>query len=149
MARSRYRSKRRPSGAAQRHILDLQSNRCIYCAVPFHGIQPHWDHFEPHSLAANNQDNNFVAACMTCNCIKASLFFYSLEEAREFICARRIRKGLPVYGVVKRMMVKHECSYCGENFKPSQAYQKTCSSRCAAAFKRAAKRSHIIAKVTD
>lgn len=105
--------RRIPSAAAQKRILAAQQHRCFYCnrlfgsyAYPRCGprvkVRMHWDHLVPYSYGANNNTENFVAACHKCNQWKAAIMFQTVEEAQihlqnrwdEFMDAE-FRKGRP------------------------------------------------------
>lgn len=47
------------------------------------------DHLKPRKCGGTNQDSNLVTACKSCNAIKGSRTFDSVEKAREFINRRR------------------------------------------------------------
>ena len=93
-----------PNAAERQTILELQSNRCLYCDVLFNSaverkgrlifLKVNWDHFVPFAYSQNNYAFNFVAACQICNGIKGSMTFRTVEEARVYIVAVRTLKGI-------------------------------------------------------
>lgn len=97
---SGMRNKRgRPSGPAQKQILETQQNRCIYCLRPFGSVtmqekrmvflRIEWDHLLPFAYSLDNHEENFVAACQICNRIKGGTVFDTIDAARAYIAERR------------------------------------------------------------
>lgn len=88
-----------PSAEERRAALWRQDNRCLYCDALFGSfifrkkrhtrVMVRWDHFVPFSYCADNSDTNFVAACQICNGIKSDKMFQTVQEARNYIAARR------------------------------------------------------------
>jgi 5-methylcytosine-specific restriction endonuclease McrA len=88
--------RRRPTKADQARILTEQQNRCFYCGNDFgvvaertgngkprlEPLAVRWDHWEPFSHSANNNPDNFVAACQVCNAYKSNLIFDDQDAAR-------------------------------------------------------------------
>jgi hypothetical protein len=98
-------ARKRPSSKAIKAMLLIQNNKCLYCEIPFGTSYMHpktkklqetkvcCDHFVPYCYSKDNRDTNFVLACGTCNSIKSSLMFNTLEEARTYVQYRRAKKG--------------------------------------------------------
>lgn len=96
----------RPPKHVQLSILKAQENRCVYCDQEFGNyvwksgrlcrLRVDWDHFVPYTYSANNRAENFVAACHVCNGLKSDKHFDSIEQAKEYIRARREEKGITV-----------------------------------------------------
>ena len=94
-----------PSSAEKRFMLEVQENKCFYCAVPFNEPFLHpkinklrytnvcYDHFIPYSYSQDNRQINFVGACQICNGIKRNLVFDSREDAITYVKYRRKKKG--------------------------------------------------------
>ncbi len=84
-------------------ILERQSNKCLYCELPFDSVvlrgnrttrlTPRWDHLIPFNYSQDNCPENFVAACQVCNGIKGDKCFDTITDARDHIRARRAQKG--------------------------------------------------------
>jgi len=93
-----------PTAAERQMILELQGNRCLYCEMLFGAaverkgrlifLKVNWDHFVPFAYTQNNYAYNFVAACQICNGIKSSMTFKTVEEAKVYIAATRLLKGI-------------------------------------------------------
>jgi len=93
-----------PNAAERQIILELQSNRCLYCDMLFGSaverrgrlifLKVNWDHFVPFAYSQNNYAYNFVAACQICNGIKGSNTFKTLDEAKVYVMTIRILKGV-------------------------------------------------------
>ena len=93
-----------PNAETRRVILELQGNRCLYCDLLFASaverkgrlifLKVNWDHFVPFAYSQNNYAYNFVAACQICNGIKGSMTFKTLEDAKAYVIAVRILKGV-------------------------------------------------------
>jgi hypothetical protein len=81
-------------------ILTAQENRCFYCFREFGQfyrnqktkdrlirLTVQWDHLVPFSWLNDdgNVNNNFVASCRTCNNIKGSILFQTVEDARIYV----------------------------------------------------------------
>jgi 5-methylcytosine-specific restriction endonuclease McrA len=99
--------KRRPlSKRDQEDILGRQKNRCFYCSLPFGEFFIHknklkcvavgWDHILPYSYCFNDDKENRVAACFTCNLIKGSRVFDTVQQAIDYVREQRAKKGMPV-----------------------------------------------------
>lgn len=99
-----------PSKPLQRTILDKQQHKCLYCDVVFGEprwirgkftyAQICWDHLVPFAYLQANPHDNWGAACQTCNGLKSSTIFESLEEARAQI-GKKLRARLsPVQDAV-------------------------------------------------
>lgn len=95
--------RRGPSNKWRQMILQKQEYRCFYCDGQFGSriwrwtrivrVKLVWDHVNPYVFSLDNRDQNFVAACQTCNGIKRDYVFDSYEAAKTFILARRKEKG--------------------------------------------------------
>lgn len=100
-----YQKRQRPSRTAIQKMLQAQDNKCFYCEIPFGTAYMHpqqkiirvlkvcCDHVIPYKLTQDNRDINFVCACGTCNGIKLDLVFQTIQEAKDFINYKRIKKG--------------------------------------------------------
>jgi hypothetical protein len=98
-----FQHRKTPRNDDKENILDQQGQRCIYCDGAFGNftirngkplmLELCWDHMLPYNLTQNNYSYNFVAACQICNGIKGSKVFRDLDEARQYIQERRLRKG--------------------------------------------------------
>ena len=79
----------------QYEIFKRADFRCEYCGLDFlDGINALWqisiDHVRPRVASGKNSPDNLVAACKTCNSIKAAAATETIEEARQLISSRRI-----------------------------------------------------------
>lgn len=105
------KKRKKPTLLAQTAKLNNQKNKCFYCGQKFDewyvrdGFarlrKPVWDHLSPYSYSFDNSNDNFVAACATCNAIKGARIFDSFLEAAQYVRKRRQEKGyvtLPVWG---------------------------------------------------
>lgn len=92
------------SPTEKKEILDRQNYHCIYCGIHFgdwvycprRGLKIpriEFDHFVCWSYSGNSHASNMVAACGVCNQLKSHFLFDDLEEARQFIANRRLKKG--------------------------------------------------------
>lgn len=86
----------RVSKQCREEILKIQNNCCLYCdrefGVSHDGAAPlsiSWDHFVPFSYLQCHPIWNFVAACKSCNSIKSSMMFQTIEEAILYVQARK------------------------------------------------------------
>jgi len=57
-------------------------------------LRINFDHVVPFAYSQNNYRHNFVAACHICNSIKSSMMFNTLDEARAYIVATWVVKGI-------------------------------------------------------
>lgn len=130
MRHPRNRGKKSLSPKLRELILEAQGNRCRYCGVEFVLISPCFDHVVPFCHGRSNKVENFVAACLECNAIKQSLVFPTLEEAIAYVRDARLRKGLPLFDLVKSKAIESLCAgNCGTVFSPKFG-KKYCSARC-------------------
>lgn len=87
--------RKKPSSKQRSHILAIQENKCKYCSHTFGSyvlknnkvtaLRVVWDHHIPYSYGANNNKENFVAACQICNGLKSNKIFDSLEQLVDYI----------------------------------------------------------------
>lgn len=105
-----YIPRRKPRSLTRKRILNKQGNRCLYCRQRFGAefirtingqkvkgvVILHWDHFIPYSYAEANPEDNWVASCASCNRIKHSKMFATLEEATLHIMRARKNKGYEI-----------------------------------------------------
>ncbi len=68
--------------------------RCYYCGLDGSHDFRNWliltvDHVRPHAKGGARAMTNLVTACQPCNLIKGKRVFKSIEEAKEFVLARR------------------------------------------------------------
>lgn len=91
--------KRRPTEHRQQELLREQRNCCYYCKEPFGGWRqnernelvkrtPVYDHVKNFKEFRTNREDNFVAACCSCNSIKTNKPFIKAREARKFVQER-------------------------------------------------------------
>lgn len=96
-------TRRRPSVAVQARVLTDQNARCLYCGCRFGSairrgyrsvvLRLEWDHMVPFDHLRANPEDNWAASCHVCNGIKADYLFDTIEQARNYIVARRKSKG--------------------------------------------------------
>lgn len=101
--------RKRPSSRRKSELLEIQKGRCFYCGsklqefVVQNGktvfLDVHWDHLLAFSYSFNNHDCNFVATCGTCNLLKSSKVFDTVQEALNYVLKKRTKRRLPVYAV--------------------------------------------------
>ena len=91
-----------PKKAKRDEILALQNNRCYWCDREFetsvvspsntlYVLHPQWDHYIPFSYTNKNDDDQFVASCIRCNCHKSSYIITSSEKEEELRKYLKIR----------------------------------------------------------
>ena len=95
LATSAYLRRKKPSLKQRSHILTMQENKCKYCNYKFGSyilknnkmivLRIVWDHHIPYSYGANNNTENFVAACQICNGFKSNKIFDSFEQLVDYI----------------------------------------------------------------
>ena len=95
LATSARLHRKKPNSKQRLHILTIQENKCKYCNHLFGSyvfknnkvivLQVVWDHHIPYSYGANNNTENFVAACQICNGFKSNKIFDSLEQLVDYI----------------------------------------------------------------
>lgn len=110
--------RKQPKKPKQEEILLKQHNRCYYCGFKFYGfviwqskliyLRPAFDHVIPFIFTQTNQPENFVAACKTCNSIKSSKHFDTIQERITYVRNTRIEKGLPVSEMCGDVSTKNE-----------------------------------------
>ena len=69
----------------RRAILESQNFKCIYCGEGLLLEECQIDHVVPFSFVYGNLNNNYVAACKTCNLIKHNKMFKTMEEAVDHV----------------------------------------------------------------
>jgi hypothetical protein len=100
--------RRKPSGVAQKRILDGQDHRCLYCCRRIGSVvykrgeykgrafgvrlKLVWDHYVPYIYSLDSSDSNFVAACHICNGFKSDLMMDSLKDYRNHIADKWERR---------------------------------------------------------
>lgn len=89
----------------KREILEQQDNKCIFCDSSFGSLawndkrkkyiklKIHYDHFVPWVYSGDNSGPNISASCHICNSLKSDNHFYDLISAKEYLNAKRIRRG--------------------------------------------------------
>jgi len=89
----------------KKEILKLQEDRCIYCDKGLYShvwsekkckyikIRIHFDHFVPWVYSQDSHKDNIYASCHICNLLKSDFHFHDLVSAREYINAKREKKG--------------------------------------------------------
>jgi hypothetical protein len=103
------RRRKKPTPTRQEFILETQNDRCFYCGLKLNDWyhdgkfarkrEIHWDHVSPWVHSRNNNNDNFVASCNTCNGIKHDHVFETVEEAAEYIREKRLKKKLEIHPV--------------------------------------------------
>ena len=68
--------------------------RCYYCGLDGQHEFENWliltiDHVHPHAKGGARSMDNLVTACQPCNLLKGKRVFESLQEAREYVLAKR------------------------------------------------------------
>lgn len=86
----------RISTKAKKACLRFQINQCLYCGAHVSIGTAHFDHFIPRSYSQDDSADNIVAACAKCNSLKSDLMFQTVEEARVYICQRRLERKLGI-----------------------------------------------------
>ena len=56
-------------------------------------LKIHYDHFVPWVYSGDNSGPNISASCHICNSLKSDNHFYDLISAKEYLNAKRIRRG--------------------------------------------------------
>ena len=67
---------------------------CFYCGLDGSNEFGNWliltiDHIHPHAKGGARSMENLVTACQPCNLIKGKRVFKSLQEAKDFVLAKR------------------------------------------------------------
>jgi 5-methylcytosine-specific restriction endonuclease McrA len=68
--------------------------KCHYCGLDGKHNFESWliltiDHIHPHAKGGSRSKDNLVTACQPCNLLKGERVFKSLQEAKEFVLAKR------------------------------------------------------------
>ena len=68
--------------------------KCYYCGMDGKHDFRSWliltiDHVHPHAKGGARAMNNLVTACQPCNIIKGKRVYKSLQEAKEYVLAKR------------------------------------------------------------
>ena len=68
--------------------------KCHYCGLDGAGNFENWliltiDHIHPHAKGGVRHMDNLVTACQPCNIIKGKRIYKSLQEAKEYVLAKR------------------------------------------------------------
>lgn len=99
-----------PPKAERERILADQQNRCAYCDREFGSFRIKvgcrtafqlkicWDHVVPWEYARTHK-GDFVASCQTCNSIKSSKMFSSMDQARAHIALVRERRHVDLHSL--------------------------------------------------
>jgi 5-methylcytosine-specific restriction endonuclease McrA len=68
--------------------------KCHYCGLDGQAAFENWliltiDHVHPHAKGGARSMTNLVTACQPCNILKGKRVFKSLQEAQEYVLAKR------------------------------------------------------------
>jgi 5-methylcytosine-specific restriction endonuclease McrA len=68
--------------------------KCHYCGLDGQHDFESWliltiDHIHPHAKGGSRSMDNLVTACQPCNLLKGKRVFKSLQEAKEYVLAKR------------------------------------------------------------
>ena len=68
--------------------------KCYYCGLDGKRDFESWliltiDHIHPHAKGGSRSMDNLVTACQPCNLLKGKRVYKSLQEAKEFVLAKR------------------------------------------------------------
>ena len=75
-------------------IFKRDTFKCYYCGLDGRQDFASWliltiDHVHPHAKGGARSMQNLVTACQPCNLIKGKRVYRSLEEARDYVLAKR------------------------------------------------------------
>jgi len=68
--------------------------KCIYCGLDGQHDFENWmiltiDHVHPHAKGGSRHMDNLVTACQPCNILKGKREFKTLQEAKDYVTAKR------------------------------------------------------------
>jgi 5-methylcytosine-specific restriction endonuclease McrA len=75
-------------------VLKRDQFKCYYCGLDGQHNFENWliltiDHVHPHAKGGARNMENLVTACQPCNLIKGKRVFKSLQEAKDYVLAKR------------------------------------------------------------
>lgn len=73
----------------RKSVLESQGGLCGYCLNVLDMSDMELDHIIPVAYRVNNKKENIMAACKSCNRLKGSKVFETLQDARDYIIAKR------------------------------------------------------------